>query len=152
MQETVEIGRYYPIGYPLAIKSRLFQLFYILFYNQTDPLPRTRPRKSIEKARLILTYIADNCREHLSVETMAEISSLSESHFMKFFKSAVGLPFIEYLNEYRLNIAGVLLSNTEDSVVDIAAACGYDNVSYFNRLFKRKYQTTPSKYRKGGEA
>ena len=45
-------------------------------------------------------------------------------------------------------MASCLLENGSESVVEIAASCGYENVSYFNRLFKRKYGITPSRYRR----
>lgn len=148
INEADEICRYYPSAYPLAIKSKLFQMFYILFYNATKPAPKSRPQKSIDKAKYILQYISEHYETHLSIETMAQVCHLSESHFMKFFKSAVGMTFTEYLNDYRLTIAARLLLSTTQSVIEIASSCGFGNVSYFNRLFRRKYQTTPSRYRK----
>ena len=147
IDEADEICKYYPVAYPLAIKSKLYQMFYILFYNESKPLPRTRPQKSIEKAKYILQYISGHYSSHLSIETMAEVCHLSESHFMKFFKSATGMTFTEYLNDYRLSISSRLLISSDQSILETAAACGFENVSYFNRLFKRKYQMTPSQYR-----
>lgn len=148
LDEADEICKYYPVAYPLAIKSKLFQMFYILFYNQTKRPPKSRPQKSIDKTKYILQYISEHYQTHLSIEAMAETCHLSESHFMKFFKSTVGMTFTEYINDYRLSIAAHLLTSTDLQVIDIAASCGFDNVSYFNRLFKRKYRTTPSLYRK----
>ena len=148
IDETDEICKYYPVAYPLAIKSKLFQMFYILFYNQTKRPPKTRPQKSIDKAKYILQYIAEHYSSHLSIETMAEACHLSESHFMKFFKSAFGMTFTEYVNDYRLTAAAHILAVTDQPIVDVAASCGFDHVSYFNRLFKRKYQVTPSHLRK----
>ena len=55
----------------------------------------------------------------------------------------MGTGFIEYLNDYRLTIAGQKLKNSSDSVLTIAEECGFEHLSYFNRLFKRKYGTTP---------
>ncbi len=148
IDEIDEICKYYPVAYPLAIKGKLFQMFYILFYNQTKRPPKSRPQKSIDKTKFILQYISEHYKTHLSIETMAEVCHLSESHFMKFFKSTVGMTFTEYLNDYRLTAASHLLTTTNWSIVDISTACGFETISYFNRLFKRKYQTTPSAYRK----
>lgn len=147
IDEADEICKYYPIAYPLAIKSKLFQMFYILFYNQTKKPPKTRPQKSIDKAKYILQYVTEHYDTHLSIEAMAEACNLSESHFMKFFKSAFNMTFTEYVNDYRLCVAAHQLTAADLPVVDIAASCGFDNVSYFNRLFKRKYKMTPSQYR-----
>ncbi|RAZ88337.1 AraC family transcriptional regulator, partial [Klebsiella oxytoca] len=76
----------------------------------------------------------------ITIDQMAALTYYSKSHFMKFFKQHMGMGFTEYLNTYRLTIACRLLDFTEDTVLDIAAQVGFDNPSYFNRLFKRKYQ------------
>lgn len=56
--------------------------------------------------------------------------------------------FTEYLNDYRLSMAARLLAASGLSVLEIATRTGFDNLSYFNRLFKRKYRQTPGEYRK----
>ena len=58
-----------------------------------------------------------------------------------------GCLFIQYLNDYRLTMAGEFLQNTEESVTQIALKCGFENLSYFNRLFRRKFGVTPGQYR-----
>ena len=60
----------------------------------------------------------------------------------------MGTSFIEYLNEYRLTMASRLLLSSDASILDIANEVGFDNLSYFNRLFKKRFLTTPSNYRK----
>ena len=79
---------------------------------------------------------------------MAALTFYSKSHFMKFFKAYMGTGFIEYLNDYRLTIAERLLRTSGSSVLDIAEKSGFDNLSYFNRIFKRKYGQTPGQRRK----
>lgn len=145
--EACEICRYYPTAYPLAIKSKLFQMFYILFYNETKPEPKSRPQKSIDKTKQILQYISEHYKTRLSIEKMAQACQLSESHFMKFFKSVTGMTFTEYVNDCRLTAAAHSLLSTQAPITEIASDCGFENVSYFNRLFRRKYHTTPTKYR-----
>ena len=68
---------------------------------------------------------------------------------MKFFKESMGMSFINYLNDYRLETAANKLRATDDNILEIAIACGFNNLSYFNRSFKKKYKITPGKYRKG---
>ena len=63
----------------------------------------------------------------------------------------MGVPFVEYLNSYRLFQASVMLLSGADSVTAVAQSCGFDNLSYFNRLFRKKYGCTPGEYRKKGE-
>ena len=61
---------------------------------------------------------------------------------MKFFKETMGVSFIQYLE-----IAAELLTTTTDNILDIAFATGFNNISYFNRCFKKKYGVSPRKYR-----
>ena len=72
-------------------------------------------------------------------------------HFMKFFKKHMGVPFVCYLNDYRLTMAARALAETQEDVLTVALDAGFPNVSYFNRLFKRKFQMTPLEYRKRGK-
>ena len=62
------------------------------------------------------------------------------------------MPFIQYLNDYRLTRAGEYLKMTEENVTQIALKCGFENLSYFNRLFRRKFGVTPRQYREEQEA
>jgi len=78
---------------------------------------------------------------------MAKLCFYSKSYFMKFFKESMGISFIAYLNNYRLEIAARMLQATDDNILDISSACGFDNLSYFNRSFKAMYKQTPTEFR-----
>ena len=69
----------------------------------------------------------------------------SESHFMKFFKQHLHTTFTSYLNGYRLTIAARVLLTEDDSILSISERTGFNNLSYYNRLFK--YQMSPREYR-----
>ena len=69
---------------------------------------------------------------------------------MKFFKSSFGTSFVSYLKEYRLTKAARLLVSSSGSVLTIAQETGFDNLSYFNRSFKKMYGVTPRQFRDGG--
>lgn len=99
------------------------------------------------KLKLIITYIENNYTHAISIQDIAKECHFSESHFMKFFKQCTGTSFISYLNDYRLLIASRLLTSTDLPVTQIAVECGFDNISYFNRCFKKKYGEAPSKMR-----
>jgi AraC-like DNA-binding protein len=68
---------------------------------------------------------------------------------MKYFKQTMGVSFTSYLNTYRLTMAARLLLQSDDTVLSIATEVGFDNLSYFNRVFKKQYHTTPSEFRRG---
>lgn len=138
-----------PQGYQLAVKGYLFHFFYLLISAQQnrDSVPKVKT-KSLKKLKTILKYVEEHYAEPITIDDMAAITFYSKSHFMKFFKNHMGTGFIEYLNDYRLTMAARLLVTTAAPVIEAAALTGFDNLSYFNRLFKRKYNQTPGQYRK----
>ena len=143
-----EISKTNPPAYQLFIKSQLFMLFYILFNKCSSRNVQKKDYKSLEKMKLILKFVENNYMEKITIEDVAKEVSLSQSHFMKYFKNTMGTSFIDYLNEYRLTMASRLLISSDSSILDIAAEVGFDNLSYFNRVFKQKYSMTPRQFRK----
>ncbi len=79
---------------------------------------------------------------------MAEKCGYSASHFMRWFKEAAGSGFAGYLIEYRLSRAAQDLRSTNDTILKISEANGFDNLSNFNRLFKKKFGMTPGQFRR----
>ena len=143
-----EISKTNPPAYQLFIKSQLFMLFYTLFNKCSSRNAQKKDYKSLEKMKLILKFVENNYMEKITIEDVAKEVSLSQSHFMKYFKNTMGTSFIDYLNEYRLTMASRLLISSDSSILDIAAEVGFDNLSYFNRSFKKRFQQTPREYRK----
>lgn len=136
-----------PQGYQLAIKGLFFQLFFILYSHKKKDADVLQASKSIEKMKILLKYMEENYAQPMTIEQVAELIHYSPSHFMKFFRNTMGTSFISYLNDYRLTIAARSLRLSTDSILTIACQSGFDNLSYFNRLFKRKYHMTPSQFR-----
>lgn len=143
-----EICKTFPHGYQLAIKSCLFQMFFILFSNIPEDITPVKRNKALDKVKLILKYVENNYAKAITIEEMANLCGFSQSHFMKFFKKNMEVSFIEYLNNYRLTMASRLLLSSTSSIIAIAMESGFDNLSYFNRMFKKKYEMTPSEYRR----
>lgn len=143
-----EISRTNPAGYQLFIKSQLFMLFFILSNKCAISERPKKDYKSLEKLKLILKYIENHYMDKISIDMIASEVGLSQSHFMKYFKNTMGTSFIDYLNEYRLTMASRLLLSSDSSILAIASEVGYDNLSYFNRTFKKRFQMTPREYRK----
>ncbi|RDU22395.1 AraC family transcriptional regulator [Anaerosacchariphilus polymeriproducens] len=137
-----------PPAYQLAVKGYLFQFFYILFTNNQGEFTLRKAKKSFDTLKQILKYIEINYSQHITIKTMADISNFSESYFMKYFKKHMGMSFTQYLNNYRLTMASRLLVTSTNSIIEIASITGFENLSYFNRLFKKKYNVIPREYRK----
>lgn len=137
----------FPAGYQLAIKGNLFSLFFALYTSYCDQKRHPSAGKNIEKLKSVIKYVELNYATPMNIAQMADLAGFSESHFMKYFKHAMGVPFTAYLNSYRLTMAARLLLQSDDTILSIAAEVGFDNLSYFNRAFKKQYGMTPSAYR-----
>ena len=146
-----ELSEQRPRGYPLAVKGWLFQFFFLMFSRVEPTLAEEGREKSLDKMKRILRRIEVDYGKPLSIKEMAEFSGFSESHFMKFFKNHMGVPFVSYLNDYRLTLAARALAEGQEDVLTVAMDVCFSNVSYFNRLFKKKFRMTPLEYRKRGE-
>lgn len=142
-----EICKTKPTGYDLYIKGKLYELFYILS-NRCRNEKNPRKAKSLDKMKTIFKYIENNYMHKISIAEIAAQVEFSESHFMRYFKENMGTSFVDYLREYRLDMAARLLLVSDASIISIAEEVGFDNLSYFNRVFKKKYGITPSQYRK----
>ena len=123
-------------------------LFYILIEKCSITVTEQKYWKSLEKLKLILKYIENHYMNKITIADAAAEVQLSQSHFMKYFKNTMGTSFIDYLNDYRLTMASRLLLSSDSSILVISEEVGYDNLSYFNRAFKKRYGMTPSAYRK----
>lgn len=84
---------------------------------------------------------------NLSVEAVADNVGFTASYITKIFKQYTGKTVIEYINEKRIESAKALLTQTTDSVAVISEKCGFANITYFHRAFKKVVGITPSVYR-----
>jgi AraC-like DNA-binding protein len=94
-----------------------------------------------------LQYIQQNFGQAVTLEEVAEFLDIPVAPFGRFFKKHTGNTFKDVLNEVRLGHASRLLIDTNLSVNEIAYKCGFNNLSYFNRLFKMKKHYTPKAFR-----
>ena len=93
-------------------------------------------------------YITEHYNEPLTLEGMAELTSLSVSYFSRLFKTITGFGFKEYLTIIRLKQAQSLLLHTDTSICKIAYECGFNDSNYFSVVFKDFTGISPLKYRK----
>ena len=93
-----------------------------------------------------IEYISTHLHEPLTVGELSKKVYMSESHFYKTFKEELGVTPIEYINSERIKLAVKLLKDPNKKIKEIYLECGFENRSYFNRLFKRKVQASPGEY------
>lgn len=100
--------------------------------------------RRIEK---VLDYIEKNYNDEVALKDVAKIANMSEGGFCRFFKQKTGTSFVDNLLEIRLGHASRMLIDTTNTVSEIAYNCGFNNVSNFNRIFKKKKKCTPKEFR-----
>lgn len=92
-------------------------------------------------------FMNENFHRNITLAEVARLVNMTEVSFSRFFKSKTGITFIDSLLELRLGQASRMLIDTSDSVSEIAYECGFNNISNFNRLFKKKKGCTPKEFR-----
>lgn len=148
LDKNDHICMHFPPGYSLAIKGNLFSLFFALYTSYGNQAPAPAKEGHIEKLKSVIKYVELHYGSPMTIAKMAELAGFSESHFMKYFKQTMGVSFTSYLNDYRLTMAARLLLQSDATILSIATEVGFDNLSYFNRVFKKQFHTTPSEFRK----
>lgn len=139
-------------GYRLILKASLLKLLALLYrgFAQTE--------SSAEQVRAFqntykdlapaLFYIDTHLGEPIRLAQLAKEVSLHPNYFSTLFSSLMGMTVSEYILRHRLRRAAGLLASSEKSVLSVAQECGFNNVSYFNRVFRRHFSLTPTEYRR----
>lgn len=92
-------------------------------------------------------YIFENYDKSISLSDAANLIGMTDTSFSRFFKKQTGRSFVEALNNVRLGSASRMLVDTTHSVAEISMSCGFNNLSNFNRIFKKKKGCTPCEFR-----
>lgn len=100
------------------------------------------------KMNKVLEYALVHYKEDISIRAAADLTNLSESAFCRYFKSRTQKPFLGFIIEMRLNESKRLLKETNLSILEICYESGFNNLSNFNRLFRKQFQESPVEYRK----
>jgi AraC-like DNA-binding protein len=113
-----------------------------------QPAPRGRDDKRIASAlRLIEAQAHEHDREPLSLASLADAAAMSPYHFLRTFRGVVGMTPHQFILHTRLRCAAVRLRRSADDVSAIALDCGFNDLSTFNRRFKRLMGASPRAYR-----
>lgn len=107
-----------------------------------------RQESTTHIAQIAKRYVERNYSEpSLSQQSVSDHIGLSVGYFGQLFFSQTGQRFVDYLHQYRMDVARNLLLTTNDKIKDISMAVGFGNVNYFNSLFRKYYGITPKEYR-----
>ena len=104
--------------------------------------------KNMQRMQLIFKYVIEYYKEKITLSDAANVISMSTTAFCSFFKRETGKTFTNFINEYRIEAVGTLLRNFPDKDInEIAWQCGFTDIPYFNRYFKKMKQMTPKQWR-----
>jgi AraC-like DNA-binding protein len=104
-------------------------------------------RENETRINTVFNYIKQNSAATILLEQAAASVHLTTGAFCKFFKRMTGKTFSDYVNEIRIGNACNLLSHTDKTIAQIAIESGFENQTYFNRIFLKKKNCTPKQFR-----
>lgn len=99
------------------------------------------------RIKQVFDYMNINFRNDISLNDISKLVNMHEVSLSRFIKKSTGKSFIDCLNEIRIGQVCRLIIDTTQSISEIAYTCGFNNISYFNRVFKKKKGCTPKEFR-----
>ncbi len=155
--KIIEVNKEKPYAYELKTKGMLVHIWLLLLERMatdhtTDNMVVHNPQSSIDEKRvkLAINYIAKHYAQPITLDDIAGSIHISKSECCRCFKRCVQVTPFEYLLKYRIYTAIDLLQNNEEeySISEIAMRTGFNSSSYFNKIFKKYMECTPSAYKK----
>lgn len=147
--DTYKEKRY---GYEMIMKACIIDIFSKLYFNKEFSICERTYSEETNTFSDIITYIHTNYCEKIRLEDLQGLAYCSKSYIIQMFRRNTGKTPIEYINSYRLYMSTELLRNNNYTILDISMKCGFENVGYFIKLFKKEFGITPLKYRKQSES
>ena len=139
----------------LRIQAGILELWTRLFhYLYREESEQQENKNILAQARLrkMMQFIWDHFHEKITLDDIAASANISKSAALRCFRSGMQTSPVGYLNDFRLNRAKELLLTSHSTVSEIAVSVGFDNVGYFDRVFRRTFGLTPKQFAKqGGE-
>lgn len=113
----------------------------------TSSFAEMAPTSESRRVRKVQEYIVANYDKTITLDYLASLVSMTPSSFSRFFKQRTGCNISDYIIDTRIGHAVRELIDTTTSIAEICFICGFNNISNFNRLFKRKKGLTPKEFR-----
>lgn len=146
--ELVKVNSSYSEQNVFFNHSIVYNIFYELAQNFSSKRSNATTRKYFDRLNSIITFIDEHYRDNITLTSLAEHEHLSIPYLSSFFEKQLGMNFLTYYNELRLERAVSDLLSTDISVEEIALNNGFPDPRSFVNLFKKKYNCLPSIYRK----
>lgn len=137
-------------GYEFAVRDALSHLIFLLSTHHPSVPQHTSDKalRNAERIKIMLQYVQEHYNGEISTAQIAESALISESECLRCFRATIGTTPIQYVKQFRIQKAAELLTSTNQKIADIAAQCGFFDVSYFTKTFREQKGCTPGEYRK----
>jgi transcriptional regulator GlxA family with amidase domain len=117
-------------------------------YLASKEYMKTRFVSGNKRIALIHDYLMNNYKEEVDLNRLAATVNMATGSLCRFFKSNTGMTVFEYLNSIKVDFACKLLMDEGLSILEVCLDSGYNNLSHFNKQFKKSVGLPPSEYRK----
>ena len=135
-------------AYEILVRSEILKIIGLLYRSGIlSDGEQVYSSAAMQKILPAMIYINQNYAQDLTLADVSAHIGFDKSYFCRIFRQATGATFTEYLNFVRICKAEKRLATTQDSILDISADVGFTSVSYFNKIFKRYRNCSPSFYR-----
>lgn len=114
----------------------------------SSPFAKIDTHSESRRVQNIQQYINENYKQDIRLPVLAQMAGMSAVAFSRFFKARTGTSLSDYIIDVRLGHALQMLTQSSTPVADICFECGFNNLSNFNRIFKKKKGCSPHEYRK----
>jgi AraC-like DNA-binding protein len=139
-------------GYEIIVQTRMLELWLLVTRIKLNAISSVDDAGNGPAKNSLVSDIVDYIRIHykqsMSLEDISERFYLNKSYLSRIFKAATGFTVNEYINVQRIRRAQLLIENPGLNISEVARMVGYENISYFTRVFKKYIESSPSKYRK----
>jgi len=143
MQEYIEKST----GYRLMIRMKFAEFLLLLSRLIIEGNPVEIIKSKRHKMLDIIHYIREHYYEEFHLEKLSHQAGLNPPYFCRAFKEEAGMPLFQFINHVRIQKACQILKRTDMPIIEIAYEVGYQNISFFNRCFKKFMQMSPRDYR-----
>ena len=137
-----------PKGYEIDVRYELSKLISIIIANKPKHV-NAREKNSIrqeERLKMMLAYIHLHYADKITIRQIADYAMVSTSEVLRCFRMTLGISPIKYTKNYRLEKAALALEHNS-SVSEVAYSCGFNDMSYFAKEFKKKYGKAPNQFK-----
>ncbi len=136
-------------GYELETRAALSRLAFLLVSHCPAEAGSQGQKilRSSERAKAMLRYIQEHYPEPLSIAEISGSAAVSESECLRCFREILGITPIQYVRQLRIQRAAELLKTTDLKIAEIGAACGFQEMSYFAKTFRKAKGCAPKEYR-----